>query len=392
VVLVNLATTLRSAVINDWSSYKVFVFTPYRMTAAGPESITYGTPEFKAEVAAWMGALAAEHAWVEVTPETAAKEIGRVVDEAARRPVVVFNLCDGIEVDGYPGIKTVRALEASGVPYSGADTAFYEITTPKTVMKNRLLKRGVSTSPFVEIKDPRADGARAGERLGYPLIIKPDVSAASFGISIKSVVHNEAACIEQAGVSLAGERDTENYYEGVFAERFIPGREFTVLCASDPSSHGGVFVYPPVERVFHKALPTHERLLSYDRYWEKYESEGALPDRAPIAHYESAPAEWANALSTLARDAYVALDGVGYGRVDIRRDERTGEFLVLEANCNCGLSTDGETSVSWILRLSGETMPRLLERIFTDAVTRRAGATRRTGRRKTARVEAVGAA
>ena len=57
---------------------------------------------------------------------------------------------------------------------------------------------------------------------------------------------------------------------------------------------------------------------------------------------------YAEAESALARDAYVALDGVGYGRVDIRRDERTGEFLVLEANCNCGLSTDGETSVTGV--------------------------------------------
>jgi D-alanine-D-alanine ligase-like ATP-grasp enzyme len=359
------------------------------MTAAGPESVTYGTAEFKIEVAGWMSALGAAHTWVEVTPQTAAMEIGRVQDEAARRPVVVFNLCDGIELDGYPGIETVRALEASGLPFSGADSAFYELTTPKTLLKKRLIGRGVSTSPFVAIKDPQKDGVRAGRTLGYPLIIKPDVSAASFGISIKSVVHDEAACVVQAGVALAGERDPENYYEGVFAERFIPGREFTVLCVSDQSAKGGVRVYPPVERVFHPALPAHERLLSYDRYWEKYETEGALPDRAPIAHYESAPQEWAETLKTLARNAYVALDGVGYGRVDIRRDERNGEFLVLEANCNCGLSTDGETSVSWILRLSGETMPKLLDRIFEDALLRRGAASRPAKRR--ARAQAASA-
>lgn len=375
----------------DWSSHCVLVFAPYRMLPTGPESITYGSPEFKAEVAGWMAALSTSHVWVEVTPETSAAEIERAQNEARRRPVLIFNLCDGIEVDGYPGIQTVRALEASGLPFTGADPAFYELTTPKTLMKERLIRRSVSTSPFVEIKDPRSDGARAGRELGYPLIIKPDVSAASFGISIKSVVQDEAACIAQAGVALKGERDRENYYQGVFAERFIPGREFTVLCASDPSAPKGIFVYPPVERVFHKALPTHERLLSYDRYWEKYETEGALPDRAPIAHYESVPAEWAGTLSKMARDAYAALDGVGYGRVDIRRDERTGQFLVLEANCNCGLSTDGETSVSWILRLSGETMPNLLDRIFTDAVSRRAMVSGRPARRKAVRAEAVAA-
>ena len=121
--------------INDWSSHRVFVFTPYRMMPSGPESVTYGTPEFKTEVAGWMQALGAAHTWVEVTPETSAEEIGRAQDEAARRPVVVFNLCDGIEVDGYPGIKTARALEVSGLPYSGADPAFYELTTPKTLLK-----------------------------------------------------------------------------------------------------------------------------------------------------------------------------------------------------------------------------------------------------------------
>lgn len=377
--------------IHDWSSHRVFVFAPYRKTAAGAESITYGAPEFKAEVAGWMSALGADHVWVEVTPENASVEIARVQEEALRRPVVVFNLCDGIEVDGYPGVKTVQALEASGLPFTGADALFYELSTPKTLMKQRLLERGVATSPFVAIKDPEVDGIRAGAQLGYPLIIKPDVSAASFGISIKSVVQDDASCVGQARVARAGERDLENYYEGVFAERFIPGREFTVLCASDPVAFQGVFVYPPVERVFHEALPTHERLLSYDRYWEKYETEAALPGRAPIAHYESAPSEWAEALVTLARSAYVALGGVGYGRVDIRRDERTGAFVVLEANCNCGLSTDGETSVSWILRLSGETMPKLLDRIFEDAVTRKAGAVRRPARRKPARAEAVAA-
>ncbi len=378
--------------ISDWSSYRVFVFTPYRMMPSGPESVSYGTPEFKAEVAGWMEALGAAHIWVEVTPETSSMEIARARAEASFRKVVVFNLCDGIEADGYPGIKTARALEASGLPFTGADTAFYELTTPKTLMKRRLIARGVSTSPFVVITDPLVDGTRAGEELGYPLIIKPDVSAASFGISIKSVVHDQPSCIAQAGVALSGERDPENYYEGVFAERFIPGREFTVLCASDHKARGGVFVYPPVERVFHSALPSHERLLSYDRYWEKYETEGALPDRAPIAHYESAPPEWAEALATLARDAYLALDGVGYGRVDIRRDERTGKFLVLEANCNCGLSTDGETSVSWILKLSGETMPKLLDRIFAAALRMREAvvAVRPSPRRRT-RSEAASA-
>lgn len=371
---------------SDWNAYRVFVFAPYRMTASGPESITYGAPEFKQEVAGWMRSLGAEHTWVEVTPQSCEQAVAAAQEEARRRPVVVFNLCDGIEVDGYPGLGTVRALEASGLPFTGADVAFYELTTPKSLMKDRLLARGVPTSPFVVLSKPEQDGPKAGRQLGYPLIVKPDVSAASFGISLKSVVHDDASCIAQAQVAKAAERDPENYYEGVFAERFIPGREFTVLCVSDASAEGGVFVYPPVERVFHEGLPDHERFLSYDRYWEKYETEEALPGRAPIYRYDRPPRPWVKVLGALAREAYVALGGAGYGRVDIRRDARSGEFLVLEANCNCGLSTDGETSVSWILQLSGETMPALLDRVFTDAVLRSAmnKPAKKTGRRRKA--------
>ena len=150
--------------------------------------------------------------------------------EHKNRPA--FTLAQLYYGDGYPGIKTVRALEESGLPYTGADAAFYELTTPKTLLKERLLRHGVSTSPFVTIKDPQVDVPRAGALLSYPLIIKPDVSAASFGISIKSVVHDEVAGIPQAQNAIASERDPENYYEGVFAERFIPGREFTVLCTA----------------------------------------------------------------------------------------------------------------------------------------------------------------
>lgn len=377
--------------ISDWSAYRVLVFAPYRMTRKGPESVSYGTAEFKTEVAGWMKSLGVRHTWVEVTPPTCAEEIVRAQDEASRRPLVVFNLCDGIDIDGYPGVKTVRALERSGLAFTGADAAFYELTTPKTLMKARFLARGVATSPFVVIKSPARDGARAGRELGYPLIVKPDVSASSFGISIKSVVQDEAACIAQARAAVSGERDPDNYYEGVFAERFIPGREFTALCVADRSAAKGVYVYPPVERVFHAALPPNERLLSYDRYWERYEIEAALPGRAPIYRYDRAPKKWTRALVKLARDAYLSLDGVGYGRVDIRLDERTGDLLVLEANCNCGLSTDGETSVSWILQLSGETMPVLLNRIFNDAVSRIGGkaAPQAPGRPKKPRSQSV---
>lgn len=349
---------------------EIHVWLPYKMENGVPTSVTYGYPEFKVEVAGWMETLGVPMVWQPVTPCTLDEILARTVVRHRERPVIVFNLCDGLDIDGYPGPASVKALTAAGIPYTGADLAFYEITTPKSVMKRRMMERGVSTKPFVVIEDAERDAPRAVAELGLPFLYKPDISAASFGISLKSVIREDGDAVEQARSMLAQRRDPEDYWDGVIAEPFVVGREFTVLVATDPRAQDGVFVYPPVERVFHSSLPPLERLLSYDRYWSYFKEESKMPDDKPVAHYESAPAELAPRLADLARRAYLSLDGVAYGRCDIRYEEATDRLFVLEVNCNCGLSTDGETSASWILSLSGEKMTGLLERIFDHAVAR----------------------
>jgi D-alanine-D-alanine ligase-like ATP-grasp enzyme len=354
---------------------EIHVWLPYRMENGVPTSVTYGYPEFKVEVAGWMETLGVPMVWQPVTPCTLDEILARTVARHRERPVIVFNLCDGLDIDGYPGPASVKALTAAGIPYTGADLAFYEITTPKSAMKRRMIERGVSTKPFVVIEDAERDAPRAVRELGLPFLYKPDVSAASFGISLKSVIREETNAVEQARAMLAQRRDPEDYWDGVIAEPFVVGREFTVLVATDPRAQDGVFVYPPVERVFHSSLPPLERLLSYDRYWSYFKEESKMPDEKPVAHYESAPRDFAPRLEDLARRAFLSLSGVAYGRCDIRYEEATDTFFVLEVNCNCGLSTDGETSASWILSLSGEKMTGFLERVFDHAVARSSAST-----------------
>jgi D-alanine-D-alanine ligase-like ATP-grasp enzyme len=354
----------------DFLRAELHVWLPYKMENGVPTSITYGYPEFKVEVAGWIARLGMEMVWQPVTPCTLDDILARTAARHRERPVIVFNLCDGLDIDGYPGPAVVRALTDAGIPFTGADLPFYDITTPKSLMKRRMLERGVSTKPFVEIKDAERDARRAVRELGLPFLYKPDISAASFGISLKSVIREESAAVDQAKVMLAQQRDSEDYWDGVIAEPFVVGREFTVLMASDPKEEKGVYVYPPVERVFHSSLPPLERLLSYDRYWSYFKEESRMPDDKPVAHYESAPSAFAPRLRALARQAFLCLDGVAYGRCDIRYEEATDTFFVLEVNCNCGLSTDGETSASWILSLSGEPIDGFLARIFDHAVRR----------------------
>jgi D-alanine-D-alanine ligase len=74
----------------------------------------------------------------------------------------------------------------------------------------------------------------------------------------------------------------------------------------------------------------------------------------------------------LSLDAYLAVGGMGYGRLDIRMDKNTGKLYMLEVNAQCGLSEDEDyTSIGAILRFADKTFPGLVRKIINDAFARR---------------------
>ena len=329
------------------------VFAPYAAPAAVPVANDYDTPEFRADVRSWLAPLPVDWDWVEVTSEGVQRVVDAAADAARTRPVVVLNLCDGTEDDGYPGISVVRALEAAGLPATGADSGFYEISTSKLAMKRRFAAAGVSTSPWVEIRKPAIDVARAGLELGWPLFLKPDTSAASVGISQKSVARTLTEAVRQSEALLKGMHGREFDRCGIYAENFLSGREFTVLLQSTGDMQEPVRVYPPCERVFHSALPVEERFLSFERYWEQYDDESPPPPGEPFYRHAPVEASLAAEVSEAARLAYLAVGGSSYARVDLRQQSESGRVCVLEVNANCGLTSDDQSSAGAILGFAG---------------------------------------
>jgi len=345
----------------------VSVFIPYFSKDGRIESPEYDLPAFREEVRTWFEALGYEYRWTPVTLENLPSVMASL--EPARREgrCLVMNLCDGNEIDGSPGMTVVRALESAGIPFTGSSSFFYVITTHKVPLKSRLRERGVSTSPFVPLRTLPEDLARLEAEVGYPAFIKPEVSAGSGGIGIRSRVTDAQAGMDRLAVLLGGE-DGEFYRRsGLFAERFVDGPEFTVFVVADRTAPLGARAYPPVQRLFHSEVPAHERFLSYDRYWSEYKEESRFSPGEPFYRYGLAPAHLHERLGDLATRAFVALEGRGYGRVDIRIEERTNQLFVLEVNANCGLSGDQETSVGEMLCLSKIPVTRLISEILHDA-------------------------
>jgi len=282
----------------------------------------------------------------------------------------ILNLCDGDEVNKVPGISVINYLLEKEILFSGSDSDFYHITSSKITMKKAFERAGVST-PAWEIIDKK-DQNIAGifERLGSPLIVKPAVSGGgSMGISIKNVVHTEQELQKQIELMFEGYRDWNLSSGGLVIEQFIKGPEFTSFIVGSSDRPNECIHYQSVERIFHSSLPETEKFLSFDRLWEFYEDETAMPDQGSFYEYALPASNIISLLQQITLEAYKAVKGCGYARLDIRMDAATKKLYVLEVNAQCGLSEDEDnTSIGAILRMSGKSFTQLIYEIVKDSL------------------------
>jgi D-alanine-D-alanine ligase len=284
-----------------------------------------------------------------------AESLGRVVDRiAARRPDLVFNLCESLGGDSRHEIVLPALLDLAGLPYTGSGPLALGLALRKDRCKHLLRVHGVPTPPGITI-------ARVGEllapeltTLGYPLIVKPTREDASVGIDRFSVVH-DGAQLRKKVVDLL-----ERFRQPILVERFIPGREIYVsLLGNDPVAPVGM------HEIDFSTLPRDlPRIVSYRGKWQTASAEyrGTRPVRAEgLSHAERA------ALESAACAAFAALGLCDYARVDIRLAE-DGTPYVIDVNPNCDLS-DG-AGVSRAAGFSGVGYAELIERICHTALAR----------------------
>ena len=339
----------------------IWAFVPYQVREGRLEGFDFDTVQSKRELAHAFRELNLAWIWQPVV----AANVDEIIRQVSRETSMVMNLCDGIERDGTPGPCVVRALELAGIPFTGADSEFYRISTSKLTMKEMMTAAGVPTPSFEALPES-VSGVCA--RVGTPLLVKPDVSAASGGLFLRSKVsHDDAVAALRDELSST---PLPRFCQAgrLFAERFVDGPEFTVFAMGNWRDPRSVRCLPPAERVFNASIPDGEKFLSYDRYWGLYREETPPPDGRVFYSYEACDPGLAPAIEEISKNAYIAVHGRGYGRVDLRMDRATGELFVLEVNANCGLSEDDQTSTGCILKIAGMSLADLLRLILQDAL------------------------
>ena len=353
---------------------KVWVLAPHLITHDTNIDYYYDFTQSIAEYTKTFEELNIPWQWQPVTVDDYVSVIENIVLEqkAGQFFPLVFNLCDGDEVNGTPGISVIKLLEAKGLVYTGSNEYFYRITTSKIPMKQAFDKAGVPNATWEAIMSREQNTIGIFERLGSPIIVKPAVSGGSMGVGVKNVVHTEEALQQQVQQMFTGYRGWNLAADGIVAEAFITGPEFTIMIVGSAKFPDQCKVLAPVERVFHASLPDTEKFLSFDRLWEIYEEENAMPEEDNFYEYASPDASLHASLKQLSMDAYTAVGGTGYTRVDIRMDQLTKKLYILEVNAQCGISEDENyTSIGAILRMSGMSFTDLVVAIINDAFRRK---------------------
>ncbi len=353
---------------------KVWVLAPHLVTDDANIDYYYDFSQSIAEYTKTFEALNIPWQWQPVTVNDYSAIVETIVAEkdGGQFFPLVLNLCDGDEVNGTPGISVVQLLENNGLVYSGSDEYFYRITTSKIPMKQAFDQAGVSNAVWESISTIEQNIKGIFERLGSPIIVKPAVSGGSMGVGVKNVVHTEEELAQQVQQMFDGYRGWNLAADGIIAEAFITGPEFTTMIVGSASFPEHCKVLTPVERIFHASLPDTQKFLSFDRLWEIYEEEAAMPEEANFYEYALPDASLIEALKKISLEAYIALKGTGYTRIDIRMDQSTHKLYVLEANAQCGISEDENyTSIGAILRMSGISFTELIVEIINDAFRRK---------------------
>ena len=352
----------------------VWVLAPHLETNNPNIDYYYDFSQSIAEYTKTFNELDVEWKWQPVTINNYSAVIESIAkkNEKDNKIHLVFNLCDGDEVNGTPGISVVKLLEEKGLLYTGSDEYFYHITTSKIPMKQAFDNAGVPTATWEAIMTREQNINNVLNKLGSPVIVKPSVSGGSMGVGVRNVVSTKEDLNKQVQNMFDGYRGWQLTSDGIVAESFINGPEYTVLIVGSYDKPGNAKIYEPVERIFHRSLPDKEKFLSFDRLWEIYEEERPMPNEGNFYEYELPDTSLIDEIKRISWDAYVATKGKGYTRVDLRMDKETGKIYVLEVNAQCGLSEDEDyTSIGAILRLSGKTFTQLVVAIINDAYQRK---------------------
>jgi D-alanine-D-alanine ligase len=186
----------------------------------------------------------------------------------------------------------------------------------------------------------------------FPIIVQPAQEHGGVGLDRASIVSSKKALRDKVREIL------RNYRQPALAQRFLPGREFNVGIIG-----GNRLRLLPLAEVDYSCLPADiPPIMSYAAKWVETSTEYQNTTVTCPADVEPQLGE---RIGQVALQAFRAVGGRGYGRVDMRLDEANQPY-VLEVNCNPCL--DEGMGIARSADQAGIPFPQLLQLIIRAAL------------------------
>ncbi len=272
------------------------------------------------------------------------------------RPDVVLNLCEGLGGRSEGEVVAAETVEATGVPMTGSASGTLALARRKDRVNALLEELGLPVPPWAVWTGDRAEepagrvrgslSVRAWSR--FPAIVKPVAEDGSVGITQDAVVGDRDALLRRL--------DAVRHLAPFLVQEFVGSREINVGIV-------GGEALPLAEILFDDLPPGFHPMVGYEAKW----SVGSAEDRGTRPR---CPAHLTPSLEQRARDlsleAWEAVDGRGYGRVDLRLSA-SDEFYVLEVNPNPDLAPSA--GLARMAAAAGWSYGQLLQRILEEATS-----------------------
>ena len=233
---------------------------------------------------------------------------------------LVFNLVESLGGDESREPEVPAALSAAGIRYTGNDASALRVAHRKDEARGVLAAAGVRVARGMTVWDEGGLDEAGLEAAGYPLFVKPARIDGSIGIDDGSVVGDQDALVARI-------RYLASAFRGPFlVEHYLPGPEINLSIMPDPFS--GLTSATVLD--FSACRGSVAPFVTYDCKWRPASPSYAA--RSVPAGDKVSGASVAAATRT-ALDAFVAVGGTSYGRVDMRLDE-DGRPCVIDVNPN----------------------------------------------------------
>ncbi len=198
-----------------------------------------------------------------------------------------------------------KMLEDADIPYTGSGVEASRLALDKIASKEAFLRQGIPVPRYVVFEKGRFNIDET-DKLGYPIVVKPQLEGSSIGLSIVS----EKKLLKEAA-------DKAFQYGGrIILEEYIRGRELTVGILDDKA-------LPVIEIV------TKSHLYDYSAKYKDPSTQYLVPAPIDRVSYENA--------RQLGSAAHSALGCSSFSRVDMMMDNLR-KILVLEVNTIPGMT------------------------------------------------------